>query len=99
MSSEQEQIDIDNLKNKAAFKFPEIEQGMHKLKAQKVISNNKLSRIVTLLEQQQKSDKARHEINKRYSVIAIIIASCALYIAAVETGIYTDTINIIKGLL
>lgn len=91
--------ELEVLKNKAGFKFPEITEGMHKLKAQQVITNTKLSRIVTILEHQQKSDNERHETNKRNSVIAIMIAAFALYIAAVETGFYSEAMTMIKGLL
>jgi hypothetical protein len=56
------QVDgMDDLEQKAAFKFPEISKGMDELLKEQVITNNLLCRLCTLKEDQQESDNSKHE--------------------------------------
>jgi len=98
MISEQEQIDIDNLKNKAAFKFPEIADGLDKLlaaqedlKKETVITNNLLCALCDLKDAQQDSDDKFRKAwqnakttDTRVSLWVLVLANAALYLDVIK---------------
>jgi hypothetical protein len=93
----------DELDKAGSFKFPEITEGMSKVEIKLETCIVLLARLCELKEDQQQSDNEKHAVsvkNKKQStklsLVAISLASAALYLALIETGKHVEIITILK---